>query len=129
MSVAYYIVLDNDAPGFDPFVNGKALAHEENLVALCKKLGLRTLDDFVVMSQDDLSDWLEEDIDQPVGEEDQWFTADEGLEFVAALSAHIKAHPKTVKDAAGCLEDLAEYSAVLEKARLADVKWRLNLDF
>ena len=26
MSVAYYIVLDNDDPGFDPFVNGKSLS-------------------------------------------------------------------------------------------------------
>ena len=129
MSVAYFIVLDNDAPGFDPFVNGKALAHEENLVVLCNKLAIRTFDDFVVMSEDDLSDWLEEDIDRPVGEEEPWFTADEGLEFVAALSSHIKAHPKAVKNASGCLEDLAEYTAVLEKTRLIGAKWRLNLDF
>ncbi|HAS51287.1 MAG TPA: hypothetical protein DCS21_05925 [Gammaproteobacteria bacterium] len=129
MSVAYYIVLDNDDPDFDTFVNGKALAHEENLAALCKKLGLRTLDDFVVMSDDDISDWLGEDIDRPTGEEDRWFTADEGLEFVATLSSHINAHPQAVKDAAGCLEDLAEYTDVIEKARLIGAKWRLNLDF
>ena len=98
-------------------------------MALCNKLGLRTFDDFVVMSEDDLFDWLEEDIDRPVGEEEPWFTADEGLEFVAALSSHIKAHPKAVKNASGCLEDLAEYTAVLEKTRLIGAKWRLSLDF
>lgn len=129
MSVAYFIVLDNDAPGFDTFVNGKALAHEENLIEICKQLGLRTPDDFVVMSEDDLSDWLDEDLDQPEGEEDRWFTAGEGLEWVAALSSHLKAHPQAVKNGAGCLEDLAEYAAVLEKARLIGAKWRLNLDF
>lgn len=45
MSVAYYIVLDNEEPGFETFVNGKFLAHDANKIdAICKKLGIRKFD-------------------------------------------------------------------------------------
>lgn len=128
MSVSYYIVLDNNDPGFDTFVNGKALAHEEELNSLCKKLGLVTFDDFVAMSEDDISDLMGDGMDMPEGEGEKWFTPEEGLEFVAALSSHIQSNPKAVKDATGCLEDLAEYTSILEKAKSIGAKWHLNLD-
>ena len=63
MSVAYYIVLDKEEPGFDTFVNGKALAHEKRLESLCKKLGLKTFEDFLTMSGDDIADMIGEHVD------------------------------------------------------------------
>jgi hypothetical protein len=128
MSVAYYIVLDDDEPGFDTFVNGKALAHEKKLESLCKKLGLKTFEDFLNMSEDDISDMLGEDVELPEGEGEKWFKPKEGLAFVSALASHIKANPKAVKDAEGCLEDLAAYADVFEKAKGIGAKWHLNLD-
>jgi len=111
MGVAYYIVLDNEEPGFDAFVNGKYLANETTkLDAICDKLGIRKFDDFLTMSEDDISDMLGENIDLPEGEGEQWFTADEGIAFVSALIAHIKTNPKDVKNPEGVLEDLAEPS-------------------
>ena len=128
MSVAYYIVLDNYDPGFETFVNGKFLAHENRLHKLCKKLGLKTFEDFLAISEEDISDMLGEDIELPEGEGEQWFTPEEGLAWVSSLFAHIDANPKSVAESQGCLEDLAEYIEVLEKAKAIGSKWHLNLD-
>ena len=129
MSVAYYIVLDHEEPGFDAFVNGKFLAREaEKLDAICEQLDIPKIDDFVVMSEDELADLLDEDIELPEGEGEQWFTADEGIAFVTALTEHIQANPEMLSNPQGVLEDLAEYADVFEKAKGIDAKWRLNLD-
>jgi hypothetical protein len=129
MSVAYYIVLDNDDPGFAPFVNGKSLAKESGkLDAICDKLGIKRFEAFIAMSEDDISDMLGEEVELPEGEGEQWFEADEGIALVQALISHIEANPKAVKNAAAVLADLAEYAAVLGKAKTANLKWHLNLD-
>ena len=129
MSVAYYIVLDNDQPGFDTFVNGKFLAKDaEKLDAICEKMGIPKIDDFTAMSEDALADLLDEDIEWPEGEGEQWFTADEGIAFVMALTEHIKANPETLSHPPEVLEDLAEYAEVFAKAKAIGAKWHLNLD-
>ncbi len=70
MSVAYYMVLDADEPGFDTFVNGKAVAHAtDELDALCHQNGLQTLDSFMGQSMDEFSDMLGEDVELPEGED------------------------------------------------------------
>lgn len=72
MSVAYCIVLDREEPGFYTFVNGKALAHDKKLETLCAQLGLNPLEDFLSMSEEDISDMLDEDIELPEDEGEQW---------------------------------------------------------
>jgi hypothetical protein len=130
VSVAYFIVLDNEDPEFDTCVNGKSLAKEASrLDPICKKLAIPTFDDFLSASAEDLSDMLGEDIQLPEDEEEKWFSPEEGISFVNALTEHIKANPKDVKDAEGVLSDLAEYAEVLEKTKSAGAKWRLSLDF
>lgn len=128
MSVAYYIVLDNEEPGFDTFVNGKYLAHEDGLDALCEQLHLKTFESYLAMSDEDIADLLDEDIDLPEGEGEQWFSPDEGLTWATALAAHIKANPDSVTEPQGCLDDLAEYAEVFEKAKAIGARWHLNLD-
>lgn len=128
MGVAFYIVLDNDEPGFDTFVNGKCLAREDGLDPLCEELGLKTLNDFFSMSGDEIADMLDEDIELPEVEDQKWFTPDEGLVFVSILSSHLRANPDSVENAAGCLQDLAEYAEVFEQAKAIGAKWHLNID-
>jgi len=128
MSVAYYIVLDNQEPGFDTFVNGKHMAREGGLDALCKQLHLKAFEDFLAMPDDDISDMLDEDIDLPDGEGAKWFSPEEGLAWVATLAAHINANPSSVTEPQGCLEDLAVYAEVLEKAKGIGAYWHLALD-
>lgn len=128
MSVAYYIVLDNEEPGFDTFVNGKYLAHEDGLDELCKQLHLKTFESYLAMADGDIADLVGEDIDLPEEEGEQWFSPEEGLTWVATLAAHIKANPSSVTEPEGCLEDLAEYAEVFEKAKDIGANWHLNLD-
>ena len=129
MSVAYYIVLDTDEPGFDVFVNGKFLAQDaDKLDTVCKKLGLSTFDEYAAMSEDDLSDILGEDLELPDGDEEQWFTADEGIRFVTSLMSYLKANPAAINNPEGVLADLAEYETIFEKTKQIDAKWHLNID-
>ena len=128
MGVAYYIVLDNAAPGFDTFVNGKALAHEsERLDAISKKLGIRTFEDFLSISAADLEGMLGDDVEIP--EQDvKWFSADEGLSFVQKLLQYIRANPSSIANSQNVLEDLEEYAALFQKAKGIGARWHLTLD-
>ena len=129
LSVAYYVVLDNEAPGFDTFVNGKFLAENtEILDSICKGLGIRRLDDFLTIYEDDISDMIGEEVGLPVGEGEQWFTAEEGISFVNTLITHIRDNPENIPNAAHILEDLAEYADLFDKAKHIGAKWHLNLD-
>ena len=128
MGMALYIVLDNEEPGFDAFVNGKAIAKEgKKLDAISKRLGIPKFDEFISMSSEDLEGVLGDEVDIPP-QDVKWFTADEGLSFVQALSDHIRANPASVKDQKAVLEDLAEYAEVLGKVKAIGAKWHLNID-
>jgi hypothetical protein len=129
MSVAYYIVLDNTEPGFDTFVNGKSIANEkEKIDAICGKLGIQKLDDFISMSEDDISDMLGEDINLPESGGEQWFSADDGIAFVTTLITHIETNPKDVMNAENVLSDFGEYAEIFKKTKNIGAKWHLNLD-
>lgn len=131
MSVAYYIILDTETPGFDTFVNGKAIAHADDLEAFCAKCGLPALESFVSQSREELEDMLEEDVELPEGESDdaQWFDAEEGVNYVDALIAALRKEPDALEATADVIDDLLEYKAVLEQAQAIDAKWRLAPDF
>ena len=129
MSTAYYIVLDREEPGFDTFVNGKALAKAATaLNTLCDKFDLPSLDDYVNFSDDELGDLLDESIDIPDTDE-TWFTPEEGLQCFSQLEAYLRDNPKAVKNSAAVLEDLGEFIEVLDKAREIGARWHLALDF
>lgn len=129
MSTAYYIVLDREEPGFDTFVNGKALAKAASaLETLCAKLNLPNLDAFVSFSGDELGDLLDEPIDMPDTNE-TWFTPEEGLQCFSQLEAYLRDNPKAVKNSAAVLEDLGEFIAVLDKTQAIGARWHLALDF
>ena len=132
MSVAYYIELDDDEPGFETFVNGKAVAHAlEDLDALCEREGIAKLEEFMGQSTDDVADMLGDDIELPDDAEGDalWFEAQAGLDTFDALIAAIQKDPKALQDAAGVLEDLGEYRAVLQQAAELGARWHLALDF
>ncbi|OOG47534.1 hypothetical protein [Polaromonas sp. A23] len=128
MSVAFYVVLDKEDPGFDTFVNGKALAKEaQKLEVISKKLGIPTFEDFITMSADDIEDMLGEEVDIP-GQEEKWFTPEEGLGFIQKLADHIRVNPSSVTNSKAVLEDLGEYEEVFTKAKGVGARWHLNLD-
>jgi len=135
MSTAYFIVLDRKVRGFDPSVNGKALAHEsKRLDKVAKELGLRALDDFVSYSPEEFREMMEglgADEDEVAGmtvPEQQWFAPKEGLAWVAKVTANVRANPAAVKDAKAVLADLDQFREVLEQAKAARVRWNLQID-
>ncbi len=132
MGAAYFIALDNPEPGFDPFVNGKAIAREGKRISkVASSLGLKTPDDYVSMGGDEAAAMAEEfgvgdDVQAPP---EQWFDPDEGLAWVGRLRAHIRSDAKAVKDAEAVLADLAEYERVLSQAKSIGAKWHFSVDF
>jgi hypothetical protein len=116
MGAAYYIVLDREIAGVDPFVNGKAIAREsERLDQVTQRLGLRDLNDFVSANPDELLAIAEElGLELPSAPPPEaWYTAEEGLAWISNLQSRLIDNPHEVGDAEAVLEDLAEYRDLL----------------
>lgn len=132
MSLAHYIVLDNGEPGFETFVNGKAVAHAaDELEALCIQLGLPALSSFMGQSISEIADLLGEDIELPDGEDGaaKWFDPRDGIALIGAVISHIMKNPATMASSDDVLADLEDYMAVLEQAHGISAKWHLAVDF
>ena len=132
MGAAYFIVLENSDPGFDTFVNGKAVAKEaRRLDQLASRLGVATLTSFCSQSADEIAEFLddaglEDGIDDV---EEQWYDANSGLEVVRSILAHLDEMPGDVRDAASVSNDLREFERVLEQAAAKGTRWHMAVDF
>ena len=130
MGVAYYIVVND--PDIDAFVNGKSLGVEgKRLARVAKSIGLKPLDEFVTFNDADLAAAAE---DSEYGDEiesgaEQWFAPKDGLAWVSAMREYIRSNPKAVKNVAGVLQDLDEYTAVLSQAEEKAAQWHLSIDY
>jgi hypothetical protein len=131
MSAAYFIVLDNSDSGFDPFVNGKAIAREtEQLSRIASYLGLKTPDDYVSMSGEDVGAMAAEfDIGEDIpAAAEQWFDPSEGLTWIRQLRAHVQSNQESVDNPAAVVADLTAYERVLSQAKSVGAKWHLSVD-
>ena len=126
VSVAYFIVLDNKDPGFNPFVNGKAVAHaREAICAITERLGLKGIDDLTSFGEFD----EEFDVPEECREtETPWFEPQEGIDWIDAIREHIETNSLSVKHLARVLEDLDEYREVLQRASKIGAKWHFQMD-
>ncbi|HJT78822.1 MAG TPA: hypothetical protein VJ739_16575 [Gemmataceae bacterium] len=126
MGVAYFIVLDNKDPGFDTFVNGKAIARaREALYAITEQLGLKGIDDLASFGE------LDDEFDVPEEfreTETPWFEPTQGIEWVDAVRRHIEANPSSVKEPDRVLEDLNQYARVFQQAAKIGAKWHFQMD-
>jgi len=108
MSLAHFISLQNKNPGFDTFVNGKAIAHAcDELEAIAVKEGVASIMSYYGR---------------------KWYGADTGLATVHALIRHLEANPEAVPDAGDVIDDLKEWEEVLLKAKDAGIKWKMKID-
>ncbi len=141
MSVAYFIVLDQDDPGFDPFVNGKVLAREaENLESVTQDLGINSFEDWLAEPEDDYleeaPDFGDDDDDSDFENDDDsdppsggtWFEPVEGINWLQTLIAHIEENEIELDQQEDILEELGEFLEVLEQAEASGARWRLQLD-
>ena len=121
MSVAYFVVLNAEDPGFDPFVDGKVFTrHLERINQIAATNSLPAFEDF---ASQDLSEFGGPE------EGDAWFEPGEGISWVEAVSAHLQSDPSAVAESQAVLEDLEDYLRVFREADKRGLQWHLELDF
>ena len=126
-----YIVVEGEDPGFDIYVNGRALARQEAAIdRLAHTLGVPPLLSFFSADQNSMALLIEEG----AGNADilhrlpppQWFPPEDGLTTVRELIAALRTEPRRIgKESASVLSELVEYERVLSKADARGLRWHL----
>jgi hypothetical protein len=146
MGAALFIVPEREIEGFDPFVNGKALARcrpagarkwlgragGDHLARLAQEAEVRPLMEFFSLNPEEALSMIEDlGGDPPEGDlpPEQWFPASEGLETVRGLLAYLATHPDAADEVEALVEDLRQFEEVLGRLDAEGVSWHLSVDF
>jgi len=135
MAASLYIVVEGEDPGFDIFVNGKALARNEDaLERLAERLSVRPLLEFFSADENSMALLLEQGAGNPEWArhlpEPQWYLAVEGLRTIHALIDFMEANPAALgSDTQTVLGELSEYERVLLKTRERGLRWHLAVSW
>ncbi len=130
-----YIVVEGEDPGFDIFVNGRALArHEDALEKLALRLGVKPLIEFFSADENSMSLLIEEGAGNPDLirrlPPPQWYPAGDGLATVRALVHCLKDDPQQLgTEGPRVLSELQEYARVLEKTAANGLRWHLAVSW
>lgn len=130
-----YIVVEGEDPGFDIFVNGHALARNEDaLEKLAMRLGVKPLLEFFSADQNSMALLLEEGAGDPEWARTlpppQWFLAEDGLVTVNALLNFLKDGPGTLgSETELVVNELSDYVRVLEKTAHYNLRWQLAVSW
>ena len=135
MAASMYIVVEGEDPGFDIFVNGRALARNEDaLERLALRLGVRPLIEFFSADENSMSLLIEEG----AGNRElmnrlpppQWYAAADGLTTVEALVAALEHEPQQLgSEGEQVLAELLEYRRVLRKTGDRGMRWHLAVSW
>jgi hypothetical protein len=131
MAASLYIVVEGEDPGFDIFVNGHALArNEEALERLAKSLEVCPLLEFFSADENSMALLLEQGAGDPDWvtnlPQPQWFDAGEGLKTVNALLEFVRSTPVSLGSETMPVErELLEYERVLLKTKEKGLRWHL----
>jgi hypothetical protein len=135
MAASMYIVVEGEDPGFDIFVNGRALArHEDALEKLALALGVKPLIEFFSADENSMSLLIEEGAGNPELIKrlppPQWYFGSEGLATIEALVGALKDEPhKLGTEGPQVLEELEEYTRVLRKTDARGLRWHLAVSW
>ena len=153
MGAEYTIRAEREIEGLDVLVNGKALAHSEELGQFAERAGVAPLLSFFSQDPEEARAFAEEhDVTPPPGGYPpiQWFEAADGLATVQALIAMLEADPSIAPgaspsqetapgdseayrpwtpDAEELISDLHEFEDVLDQLDDAGVRWHLSVDY
>jgi hypothetical protein len=130
-----YIVVEGEDPGFDIFVNGRALArYEDALERVALRIGVRPLIEFFSADENSMSLLIEEGAGNPDLMRrlppPQWYSAGDGLTTVQALVAALADDPQQLgTEGPQVLSELEEYQRVLEKTMRAGLRWHLAVSW
>lgn len=135
MAASMYIVVEGEDPGFDIFVNGRALArHEDAIEKLALSLRVRPLIEFFSADENSMSLLIEEG----AGNSElirklpppQWYFGAEGLETVGALIDSLRDEPQKLgTEGPQVLEELEDYQRVLRKTEERGLRWHLAVSW
>jgi hypothetical protein len=130
-----YIVVEGEDPGFDIFVNGRALARNEDaLEKLSLRLGVRPLIEFFSADENSMSLLIEEG----AGNREllnrlpppQWYSAGDGLTTIEALLGALEHEPQQLgSEGEQVLAELFEYRRVLQKTKARELRWHLAVSW
>jgi hypothetical protein len=135
MAASLYIVVEGDDPGFDIFVNGQALARNEDaLERLAQQLGTAPLLEFFSADENSMALLSEQGAGDPEWGKQlpqaQWFQASDGLITVRALSGFLERSPMALgSETSPVLSELREYERVLAKTELYALRWHLAVSW
>ena len=135
MSASLYIVVEGEDPGFDIFVNGHALARNEDaLERLAERLSVQPLLEFFSADRNSMALLL----DQGAGNPDwtshlpqpQWFQPEDGLRTIRSLLDFLAMAPAALgSDTEMVARELREYETVLRKTLLHGLRWHLAVSW
>ena len=130
-----YIVVEGEDPGYDIFVNGRALARNEDaLERVAINIGTRPLIEYFSADQNSMALLIEEGAGDP-GLIDklpppQWYAAKDGLATVRALLGQIAREPAELGSETEFIrEELQEYETVLRKTADRGLRWHLAVSW
>lgn len=135
MAASLYIVVEGEDPGFDIFVNGHALARNEDaLERMAERLGVSPLLEFFSADENSMAlllehgggnaDWVQH-LPAP-----QWFDPTAGLVTVCALIGFLERTPAALgTDTTAVLRELREYERVLRKTAQHALRWHLAVSW
>ena len=135
MAASMYIVVEGEDPGFDIFVNGRALARNEDaLERMAIRLGVRPLIDFFSADENSMSLLLEEGAgDASLLQKlppPQWFDGNQGLASVRPLLQSLDQEPAQLgSDGEVLREELREFEVVLQKTADRGMRWHLAVSW
>ncbi len=130
-----YIVVEGEDPGFDIFVNGHALARNEDaLERLAERLKVSPLLEFFSADENSMALLLEQGAGNPDWAhhlpEPQWFDPGTGLVTVRALLDFLREAPTALgSETTAVLSELREYEQVLGKAADRGLRWHIAVSW
>jgi hypothetical protein len=135
MAASLYIVVEGEDPGYDIFVNGHAMARNEDaLERLAERLNVNPLLEF--FSADENSMALVMNQGAGIREQfhslprPQWFDPSEGLLTVRALIDFLATAPAAIgSETLPVLIELREYERVLSKTSQRGLRWHLAVSW
>ena len=135
MAASMYIVVEGEDPGYDIFVNGRALArYEDALERVSLRLGVKPLIEFFSADENSMSLLIEEGAGNPDLMRrlppPQWYSPADGLTTVQALIHAFENDPQQLgTEGPQVLSELQEYARVLDKADRAGHRWHLAVSW
>ncbi len=135
MAASLYIVVEGEDPGFDIFVNGHALARNEDaLERLAERLRVNPLLEFFSADENSMALLLEQGAGNPEWAnhlpKPQWFDAASGLVSICALIDFLHDVPAALgSETAPVLSELREYERVLRKTAQHQLRWHLAVSW